>query len=280
MACLLDASVGASGNGYLDDCPSSGRTRNGNTNCGARESVAWEQAFAWDDENLPRVLCTTIFKMYHAPRSEVRLIDKNRPYIIMDDTQWSWGKIVVEDESKLHLSALPSANKFTLLADLREGADGRVWRACTDSGLGCCIKFPMRTHSGKEEVAESEQLAQIQDEAANWHKAYGDNSARVVTLSGRPALIMRYLRPLELRDGNLVGEHQVAVKTAIEKFASKGLKHDDLALRHLGILSPKKSRMQGAEPEPEVVLFDLGRVSEAADPTVAVADMMMQLNLM
>lgn len=237
--------------------------------------------FAWDDENLPRVLCTVILKMYHAPRSEVRLIDKNRPYIIMDETQWSWGKIVVEDESNLYHSVLPSANKFTLLADLREGADGRVWRACTDSGLGCCIKFPMRTQSGKEEVTEREQLAQMQDEAANWHKAYGVNSARVVTLSGRPALIMRYLRPLELRDGNLTGENQVAVKTAIEKFASNGLKHDDLALRHLGILSPpKKSRVQGVEPEPEVVLFDLGRVSEAADPTVAVADMMTQLNLM
>ena len=112
-------------------------------------------------------------------------------------------------------------------------------------------------------------------------------SARVVTLSGRPARIMRYyLRPLELTDGNLLAgdKHQLAaVKTAIEKFASKGLKHDDLAIRHLGILSPpKRNRKQGAAagPEPVVVLFDLGRVSEVADTAVAVADMMSQLSIM
>ena len=92
---------------------------------------------------------------------------------------------------------------------------------------------------------------------------------------------MRYLRPLELEDGELPGENLSVVRNAIEKFASKGLKHDDLAIRHLGVLSPpKKSRMQGAEPEVEVVLFDLGRVSEATDPVVAVAEMMAQLNRM
>lgn len=132
-----------------------------------------------------------------------------------------------------------------------------------------------------ELVSEVDQLKQIQEEATNWRKAYGDKSARVTTLCGRPALIMRYLRPLELEDGTLSGENLSAVKTAIEKFASKGLRHDDLAIRHLGVLSPpKKSRMQGAEPEAEVVLFDLGRVNEATDPVVAVADMMAQLNLM
>lgn len=237
------------------------------------------QFFAWNDENLPRVLCTTILKMYQAPRSEVRLIDKSRPYIIMDETQWSWGKIEVDDDSKLYHSMLPTANKFTLLVDLREGADGRVWRACTDSGVGCCIKFPMRTQGG-EVVSEADQLKQIQEEATNWRKAYGEKSARVTRLCGRPALIMRYLRPLELENGNLKEDNLSAVKAALADFASKGLKHDDLAIRHLGKLSPpKKSRTRGAQSQPEVVLFDLGRVSEAADPAVAVADMMAQLNI-
>lgn len=201
----------------------------------------------------------------------------------MDEIQWCWGKISVEDESSLCHSMLPSANKFTLLADLREGADGRVWRACAESGVGCCIKFPMRTQSGKDEVSEREQLAQTEDEAENWHKACGVDSARAVALSGRPALIMQYLRPLELRDGKPTGENQAAVSSAIESFASKGLRHDDLAFRHLGVLSPpRKGQRQGVEPEPEpeVILFDLGRVSEVGKPAVAVAEMMSQLSLM
>ena len=138
----------------------------------------------------------------------------------------------------------------------------------------------MRTKQG-EIVSEVDQLKQLQEEATNWRKAYGDKSARVTTLCGRPALIMRYLRPLELEDGTLSGENLSAVKTAIEKFASKGLKHDDLAIRHLGVLlPPKKSQMQAAEPKVEVGLLYLGQVSEATDPVVAVADMMAQLNLM
>lgn len=239
--------------------------------------------FHWDDPDLPRMLCTSILKMYKSPISEVNLIDKNRPYIIIDEAQWSWDKIALNDETSLYHSVLPTANKFTLLMDLREGADGRVWRACTDAGLGCCIKFPMRTRFG-EDVTIMEQTEQIQEEAANWVKAYGDKAARVATLCGRPALIMRYLRPLELHDGCLSAEDQAAVKTAIEKVASKGLRHDDLALRHLGILSPPKKQKgskSGTELDPEIVLFDLGRVSTTVDdPTVAIADMMSQMNLM
>jgi hypothetical protein len=238
------------------------------------------KVFAWNDRELPRVLCTTILKMYSSPRSVVHLIDKNRPYIKLDENMWYWGRIPIEDELKLHHSKLPSGNKFTLLADLREGADGRVWRACTDAGLGCCIKFPI-SQTGTDKLSYSEQLAQIEEEAENWHAAYGTDSARVVTLSGRPALVMRYLRPLELQDGELTEEDKGAVQTAIEKFAAKALKHDDLALRHLGILSPpKKGRKQEQGEPPEIVLFDMGRVSRERDCTVAVADMMSQLSLM
>jgi len=48
-----------------------------------------------------------------------------------------------------------------------------VWRACTDAGLGCCIKFPI-SETGTDELFGREQLAQIEEEAANWHQAYGE----------------------------------------------------------------------------------------------------------
>ena len=95
---------------------------------------------------------------------------------------------------------------------------------------------------------------------------------------------MRYFRPLALqKDGCLSAQDQAGVKTAIERFASRNLRHDDLALRHLGISSPPKRKKSGAEPdEPEIVLFDLGRVSKVkeGDEHLAVADMMSQMNLM
>ena len=93
---------------------------------------------------------------------------------------------------------------------------------------------------------------------------------------------MKYLRPLELKNGELTEESGEAVISAIENFASKGLRHDDLAYRHLGVLSPpqkKKNDQKQSEEQGTVVLFDLGRVSEVTDSTVAVADMLSQLNL-
>ena len=68
--------------------------------------------FLWNDPNLPRILCSTILKMYSSPRNEVQLIDKDRPYIILDARQWSWGTIAIEDESSLYHSVLPSANNL------------------------------------------------------------------------------------------------------------------------------------------------------------------------
>jgi hypothetical protein len=138
----------------------------------------------------------------------------------------------------------------------------------------------MRTRKG-EDVIEQEQLEQIQKEEQNWHAAYGANSARVTTLCGRPALIMRYLRPLELQDGTLTPEDRSAVETAIEKFAAKGLKQEDLALRHIGVLSPpNKNRKKGGGSEVEVVIFDLGQVSKEENSAVAIADMMAQMSFL
>lgn len=94
---------------------------------------------------------------------------------------------------------------------------------------------------------------------------------------------MGYLQPLELVEGELTDENEGAVKTAIEKIALKGLKHEDMALRHVGILSPPKHHRRGRTANPtEVVLFDfdLGRVSETDDHAAAEADMKLQLNLM
>ena len=56
-----------------------------------------------------------------------------------------------------------------------------------------------------------------------------------------------------------------------------------ISLRHLGTLSPpkkQKGRKPGMDFEPGIVFFDLGRVSTVDDPTVAIADMMSQMNLM
>ena len=135
----------------------------------------------------------------------------------------------------------------------------------------------MRTRNG-EIVGEADQLQQMKDEEANWHAVYGSHSARLITLCGRPALIMRYFRPLEPQaDGTLTQEDQAAVKMAIERFAEKGYKHSDLALRHVGFLSPPKQKKGGKKVEPEVVLFDLGHVDAESDPTVAVGEMFAQM---
>jgi hypothetical protein len=54
--------------------------------CGTR-------VYSWDDAELPRLLCSVLMKMEQSPKGSVKLFDNNRPYILVDESMWSWGTI-------------------------------------------------------------------------------------------------------------------------------------------------------------------------------------------
>jgi hypothetical protein len=191
---------------------------------------------------LSALLASVIYKMCYSPCTIVRLLPASIR-ICMDQTQWFWARVsrTIKD---LNDADVPSrrATKFFLLRDLRGGADGRAWRACTTSGTGCVIKFRKR-----DPTEDPAQL--LEEEAQVWRAAWGVKGVRVATLAGEPALVMPYARAVQ----EPVSGQAEQVREAIHRMASSGYCHEDLDWRHVGRLRLRQQR--------RVVFFDLARVS-------------------
>ena len=163
----------------------------------------------------------------------------------MDQAQWFWARVpsTIKDVNDANMPTR-RATRFFLLRDLRGGADGRVWRACTTSGTGCAIKFCKRS-------SVRDQTQRLEAEAEVWRAAWGVKGVRVATLVGEPALVMPYARVIKEPRSNKIKQQ---VRDAIDEMASRGFCHEDLAWRHVGRLGLRQQWRR-------VVFFDLARVS-------------------
>jgi hypothetical protein len=127
----------------------------------------------YDDKILPHMLISVLLKMYHSPREEIPLVDPNRSYIQLNETNWYWVHYnkalnlsqVHTQSHKLILYQMPStkAKGLVLLRDLRGGVHGRVWLACSTSGNVCVIKF--------SQDREASDL--LKHEQTIWHDVWG-----------------------------------------------------------------------------------------------------------
>lgn len=232
------------------------------------------------------MLCSVLHKMAASPVADVPLVDCQRPYIVLDESEWTWTTLHlpkgVRADRFLNHACMPTrqAGSFLLLRDLYGGADGRVWMVCTTSGLVGVIKFG--------QPRESEDRAQrgkrLEEEAQVWRDVWQQHDVRVVILAGEPALLMPYVQPIDA-----VGQRppETAVREAAACMAKAGYCHLDLDWRHVGFLATPVGRAPKRFPPPardaRVIFFDLGRVrrrvdlTSVSDPADDVAEMLAQL---
>ncbi len=243
--------------------------------CGTR-------VFTWDDESLVSVLGSVLLKMAASPHETVKLIDSERPYIIMTKDKWIWAKVKFPRNFALNY-AMPTSNtqKFILIADFRGGADGRVWMVCSMSGRVGVIKFPQEDEQRGE--ADDAPIARLKKELKHWQTIWGYSSCRIVKLAGQSALLMPYIKPVvggggaaSGRETDIIntvpGEVQELVKDAVREMASKGVYHADLHWGHVGVVSPQKRGQQR-----RAIMYDLARVGTAS-PNRAMRLMMKSLH--
>jgi len=131
------------------------------TNSEYERKLIASEPLASDSARLPMLLISVMHKMNMSPINPVVEIDKHRSYIFMNREQWMWKKITWKKAVlNRHKLPLPSASQFVLLKDLSGGLDGRVWMACTTSGLVCVFKFanifPLDTPSHQQSRLEHE----------------------------------------------------------------------------------------------------------------------------
>jgi len=147
------------------------------------------------DENaaLPGVLASVLAKMNASPHDDVKEIDSNRPYIVLDQNTWTWARIKWRSELRLSRHRLPTASSLILLQDLGFGKDGRVWKACSASGFCCVVKF---SHRIDKAVILQSPLDRLEIEMGYYKQT--DEDARIIYLDGNPALQLLYFSPLDL----------------------------------------------------------------------------------
>jgi hypothetical protein len=128
--------------------------------------------------------------------------------------------------------------------DLGRGASGKAWLCSTASCTAVCVlKFN-----------NENDLMSLKKECDMWHLIYPEfaSQVKVERWSGSPALVMPYFTAVleEERDQLKDKVHSVLVN----KFASVGKQHNDVAWRNIGKYLNKKG-------EVDIVLFDLEGLS-------------------
>ncbi len=253
--------------------------------CGSNDgrTLSGTGVFEWNSPELIAMLCSALHKMAASPIEPVQLVDRTRPYILLDQEEWTWTTLElkkgIRPERFLNYSRMPTsaAGRFLLLRDLHGGADGRVWMVCTTSGLLGVIKFGQP----REGEDRDQRRQRLEAEGAVWRQVWQQKDVRVVTLAREPALLMPYVEPVESMEAAL-RPSEAAVRAAAAQMANAGYRHLDLDWRHVGVLPvtaiKASKRCSSAVVEPRVVFFDLCRVSQSA-PEAALADMLASLKL-
>ena len=214
----------------------------------------------WNDKELIPMLCSVIQKMYYSKNVPVKRISSKRPYIVLSREKWLWKYIKWSKNFQLDYKRMPeSCDSFILLEDLRGGAEGRVWLACTERGEMCAIKF----------YHENDKKG-LREECSNFNKTNSPNGiqkAFLTILNEIEALVMPFGFPIENASQN------EEVLKAINDLAQRKICHKDIRPRHCCWRSPVKTGSSR-----QIMFIDTRNIEEEMDPLQAKMKMLQLLN--
>jgi hypothetical protein len=241
------------------------------TNSNFRKLYASE-VYAYHDPQLSCIIQSVLLKMYNSPYDMVAEISNDRPYIVLTQETWTWAKVQWKAQT-LNRRKLPSssATQFILLRDLRGGADGRVWMACTPSGLTCVLKFARFGEWAQRSPSAIEDATKRLKHEQEMYNSAGITT-RLVTLGQRPALLIPHFSPVDFHDP----DSRELVTTAVRALAvEKRIFHGDMKNEHVLWVSPTKGKPG------RVVTIDMAQarqINEDEDVEVLADRMVQKLN--
>jgi hypothetical protein len=191
-----------------------------------------------DDKSLPLQLASVIKKMMIAKQD-------TKPAVLRyaNATKSAWKRAPSFDELDFNLCISSRVKCFFLWEDLGHGADGRAFLVSggTKGAVGV-LKF-----------FYTEPATKAQHEASTWKKVYGHLSpvattVRTVQVMGQTALLMPWFQCPARSQSNL----EAVKETLTDDFMGKGIRHDDVAWRNVGVYR------QGGQTK--AVVFDMQKV--------------------
>ena len=205
-----------------------------------REFCATE-VINWQDGTLPKILVSVIQKMMIS-----QLLDTNPTVLrLANATTSAWKKAPDRSTLNFDLFISKSVKNFFLWEDLGTGADGRAFLVSggTKGAVGV-LKF---FHKDAERKALYEERM--------WKTIYSHlapvSSPRIVQVMGATALLMPWFQC----PGRTEQELEAVKLTLTNDFQKKGLRHDDVAWRNVGIYQSEHGQIKA-------VVFDMQQVVE------------------
>ena len=201
------------------------------------------------NNELSRAVTSAILKMLRSSHASVKNLSdlSNRRLIKFgkgDNGSSYWAKLNLKDGVQWNKMA-GAAKYLYALQDLGHGAHGRVWLTCTNGGAVCVLKFSLGRNP-KENLDKEKKI---------WDIVYGGVDNIVVyreKWGGHHALRMPHFTPVSREDRAKV--LPLVEDTLKNHFNAKGIKHDDVAWRNVGVYQA----MDGMQ---HAVVFDMGSTS-------------------
>jgi hypothetical protein len=213
-------------------------------------------------------------------------MDITRPYLFVTEEeifQWRY----LPSPTPILSCLMPQFAAFSglfLIRDYHSGGDGRVWLGCSERGNLAVVKF---LHNESNDTIN--YLHRVESEIQVWNDLFGVNTAYTKTLFGVTAIVMPFVfhcrnnnntwhftnslskwninsedigaEPVLKEDVNaLLGafnDIRTTATRAIDLFAQHKLIHQDIELRHLGLLPVFKEGSLQLVP----TFIDLSRVA-------------------
>ena len=209
---------------------------------------------AWNDKSLISVLASVLVKMAFSPVNPLnKAIGPDRQYREVNPHTWAWKTL--KSGFALKFDEMPDEDAiFLLIMPLGQGENGIAWLATSESGKACVIKFQAESRYRRADVEAASLL--LQEEAARWRDIWGAESARAVTLFGKSALVMPFVRTCKGGVEDQVPETRELAVKAINRLLDRGYVHKDLRWDHVGLCR------SGPEDKMVAIFVDLGNVGK------------------
>src|SRR3989338_1706546 len=196
---------------------------NNNNNNNNEISLRRSAVIPFDDASLAKVLASAMYKMYSSPRFRVVSTRGKRLLLSKSGSQW---KTLPSGLNKLYFTRFvdSTVQRIYLLRDVGEGAEGRCFVACDESGSVCVAKM----------MYVEEKSGIIRDDAfldvmKNWERIFDVHCVKFTIA----ILLMPFFFTVDWKDENNIIKYKEPVKAALSKIANAGLVHNDLKWCHV-----------------------------------------------
>jgi hypothetical protein len=198
----------------------------------------------WNDRSLPVILASVIKKMMLARQGAEPTVLR-----LANETTSAWKKAPQQASLNFDRCISGAVKNFYLWEDLGHGADGRAFLVSggTRGAVGV-LKFFFQDPEAKAQYEEKMWKAVYS------HLSPVANTVRIVKVMCQTALLMPWFQCPKRTQSEL----DAVQKTLSEDFENKGIRHDDIAWRNVGVY-------HGDNGELQAVVFDMQKVCYVAN---------------